>query len=1762
MDRIPFGVAAVRLCLGFGSLFLLGAAGPSALQLGHIVKAQKISATSGGFGAVLEEMDQFGRSIVNLGDLDGDGLTDVLVGAHTDDDGALDQGSIYVLFLRANGFVKGWQKISELEGNFAGRLRRGDQFGRAAANLGDLDGDGVVDLAVSANYDDTGGANKGAVYILFLNTDGTVKQSQKICEGEGGLPITLNIHDEFGRSLTALGDLDGDGLSELLVGTPEDDEGGTNTGALHVLFLNANGTVKDYRRISKFSSGLALKPGDRFGFCTANMGDLDGDGVVDIAAGSVLDDDGGTNQGSLWILFLNPDGSVKSARELDELDGGLPPFDDIDQFGTSVANLGDLDGDGLTDIAVGAVKDDDGGTEGNPDADVGAVYVLFLNADASVREWVKLSDTSGSLPFALDQWDWFGSALAPLGGSSGDGLFNLAIGCRNDDDAGGNHGAIYLVQLNDGTAPGAQFTATPSSGVAPLTVEFTDTSSGNVTGWLWNFGDGGPASTQQNPSRTYSVPGTYDVQLIARGPTGVDPEIKRGLITVANSVLAAFDAGPRSGPCPLSVTFTDLSMGAITSWSWDFGDGQTSTLANPGHLYTDCGTYTVSLTVTGPNGTDTRVESDFVVAALVPPAADFSATPSSGPVPLDVQFDDATVGQVTSWSWDFGDGQFSDLASPLHQYTAEGTYTVTLTATGPGGNDVETRSACVRVTGPPPSAYFEANPTIGPEPLTVSFLDVTTGLVSSWAWDFGDGASSSERHPLHTYSAPGVYTVTLSVDGPNGPDVRVLTDLITVEPGVPAAAFGAAPTSGPAPLAVQFTDLSTLTVTSWAWDFGDGTGSSAENPQHVYVTPGLYTVALTVSGPGGSDTLTLADLITVSVPPTSADFDAVPTTGAAPLTVTFEDLSSANVTAWSWDFGDGTGSSAEDPQHVYAAPGTYDVTLSVTSATGSDLRTRAGLITVLPPPPEPGFEATPSVGTAPLPVQFEDKTTGLVSAWSWDFGDGTSSREPEPLHVFSAPGFYEVSLTVTGPGGSNTLTRAEAVEVIPPAPEAFFGAAPTLGPAPLTVQFSDASSGAVTSWAWSFGDGGTSSAASPTHVYAAPGTYTVTLLTRGPGGADQLVKTDLVTVQVPAPVAGFSAAPTTGVAPLTVQFGDLSSGPVTSWAWTFGDGATSSAASPAHVYSTPGTYTVSLSASGPGGTDVEIQAGLVTVQAPAPVAGFTAAPTTGEAPLTVQFGDLSSGPVTAWAWSFGDGATSSAASPAHVYTTPGTYTVSLSASGPGGTDVEIQTDLVTVASSVPVAAFGAAPSAGFAPLPVQFSDSSSGAITTWSWDFGDGTSSSEPSPAHVYDQPGTYTVTLAVSGPGGSDDEVRAGFVQVSAPPPLAEFQVTPREGFAPLQVTFLDQSTGLVTAWAWNFGDGQVSNLASPAHVFTEPDSYVVTLEVTGPGGSSLRRRTILVHEPPVFADGGFELQTPGLAPGAPWTVYNGNSVVVRPTSVGSDQGFPSAGASWLDIGAEGSSSARPPSNPGGPSTSPAGACGVQQDFLFPSATPFLVFEAAFLLNGTPRSPGRNDFMSVDLTDGLTVHNVFYADSFAEFPLVSAQHGLAMTALESVRVDLRALFPTASEFTVLSLRASVGNVGGSPAPSRAYVDSFRLAPAATATFRNGHDLNPAVYTCSPPVVGGVWTLDIDTSARPEARYAFVIARTQALGGLAGEGGELLIAGPLLFRLTLPLSGGLDHFEMAVPNDPALLGLTSSTQASLYGAGLVRANAFDLRLGY
>lgn len=411
---------------------------------GTVKGHQKVSGTEGGFTGPLDDFDLFGTSVASLGDLDGDGVTDLAVGAFSDDDGGFNRGAVWVLFMNADGTVKSEQKISHIAGAFTGPLDDSDGFGAGLANLGDLDGDLVSDLAVGAEGDDDGGPDRGAVYVLFMNANGTVKSEQKISSTAGGFPGTLAQDDFFGSTLTSLGDLDGDGVSDLAVSAVGEDDGGARRGAVWILFMNSDGTVKSHQKISDTEGGFTgtLDDIDAFGGSPASLGDLDGDGVVDLAVSADGDDDGGNGRGAMWILFMNSDGTVKSHQKISDTEGGFSGvLDDGDSFGISVANLGDLDGDLVPDLAAGAFGDDDGG------ASRGAVWVLFMNSDGTVKAEQKIWDTAGGFTGILDDIDLFGRSVASLGDLDGDGVSDLAVGASFDGDGGAGRGAVWILFL-------------------------------------------------------------------------------------------------------------------------------------------------------------------------------------------------------------------------------------------------------------------------------------------------------------------------------------------------------------------------------------------------------------------------------------------------------------------------------------------------------------------------------------------------------------------------------------------------------------------------------------------------------------------------------------------------------------------------------------------------------------------------------------------------------------------------------------------------------------------------------------------------------------------------------------------------------------------------------------------------------------------------------------------------------------------------------------------------------------------------------------------------------------------------------------------------------------------------------------------------------------------------------------------------------------------------------------------------------------------
>ena len=330
-----------------------------------------------------------------------------------------------------------------------------------------------------------------------------------------------------------------------------------------------------------------------------------------------------------------------------------------------------------------------------------------------------------------------------------------------------------------------------------------------------------------------------------------------------------------------------------------------------------------------------------------PPVPEFTADITNGFVPLSVTFMDQSTGPITSREWNFGDSGTSTQTNPVHMYTSAGLYTVSLTATGPGGTVTETKTDYISVSQKPLTAWFGADIRQGLKPLTVQFTDSSFGEATSWMWDFGDGGTSTVQHPEHTYNQTGVFSVQLIVSGPVGADTLMRDDYITVSELAPVAYFGADARQGNVPLTVQFTDSSEGEISVWNWKFGDGSTSTDQHPQHIYSAAGLYTVELIVTGPGGADTLSRENFITVQNEPPIAAFGADPLDGTVPLLVMFSDSSTGDVNTWLWDFGDDNYSTEQNPYHLYTDAGKYTVMLIVTGPGGSASATRDTMITVL-----------------------------------------------------------------------------------------------------------------------------------------------------------------------------------------------------------------------------------------------------------------------------------------------------------------------------------------------------------------------------------------------------------------------------------------------------------------------------------------------------------------------------------------------------------------------------------------------------------------------------------------------------------------------------------------------------------------------------------------------------------------------------------------------------------------------------------------------
>lgn len=404
-----------------------------------------IGNNTGGLQAQLDQEDWFGYSVEGIGDLDRDGVDDIAVGVLKDDDGGFNQGAVYILFLNDDGGVEAEQKISATEGGFTGDLDEWDIFGSSLAFLGDINGDGYEELAVGAEYDGDGGHWHGAVWILSLDTEGTVVDHVKISDTEGEFTAPLGDEDVFGTDIELLGDLDGDGMEDIAVSARRDPDGGTDRGAVYILFLNPDLTVKEYQKISDTQGGFQgdLDGQDYFGGSVCNIGDLNGDGVIDLAVGAYRDDDGGANRGAIYILFMNTDGTVAGHQKISDLEGGFNAgFNNEMFFGISIDLVRDINQDEKPEIIVGAE-----GYSSDDENLIGAFYLLNLNTDGTVDNYHLY--TEGTMGFGgdLNGNDSFGFSVAYQGFLEDRDAF--AISAFLEDTVHQDSGGVWMIRFGE-----------------------------------------------------------------------------------------------------------------------------------------------------------------------------------------------------------------------------------------------------------------------------------------------------------------------------------------------------------------------------------------------------------------------------------------------------------------------------------------------------------------------------------------------------------------------------------------------------------------------------------------------------------------------------------------------------------------------------------------------------------------------------------------------------------------------------------------------------------------------------------------------------------------------------------------------------------------------------------------------------------------------------------------------------------------------------------------------------------------------------------------------------------------------------------------------------------------------------------------------------------------------------------------------------------------------------------------------------------------
>lgn len=898
---------------------------------------------------------------------------------------------------------------------------------------------------------------------------------------------------------------------------------------------------------------------------------------------------------------------------------------------------------------------------------------------------------------------------------------------------------------------------------------------------------------------------------------------------------------------------------------------------------------------------------DKEVPRSTAPYGQIQASVVRGTRPLSVSFQALVEGGEAplSYRWDFKDGS-STKKNPTHVFETPGFFTVVLEVTDSRGQTARDSLVITVVTDAALDVQVAADGESGLAPFRVNFTGALTEGQEPHVhlWDFGDGTGSTLRSTSHTYTLPGLYTVTLRITDDDGRSGTGRRDILVAEDDKPAVYIGAGPGAGLAPLSVQFrsTAVGGNSPLEYRWNFGDGTPlAQLPEPEHIYLNAGTYTATLTVTdgdGDSASDALEVmvADdhqpAVAARATPNPGQLKGIP----ASLTVQFE----AQVTGgdspftFAWEFtGDHSiDETLQNPSHTYFSAGTYPVTVKVTDADGDTTTGEFALEILSNPIPSVTTRADRREGTAPLTVQFTAEATSgnPPLRYLWDFGDGASSINKDPLYTYRHEGTYLASLLVTDVDGDRAMASLSITVAQDHLPEAYITLSPASGTAPLGVQFRAMVLGGdpPLTYNWDFGDGASCPSAAeadgglldggavqsclePAHQYQRAGEYTALFSVTDADG-DRASATATVKVgDDHQPVASASAEPTRGVAPLSVQLRATVSGGNSPYYYHWKEGAVTLSRSQNPVLTfQSGAHQVTLTVEdGDGDTAGETVVVMAEADSVPSVTAVTATPPTGIAPLLLKFDaevahNGSPNEPVHYHWEFGDGTYSTQISPTHTYPLPGTYSALLTVTDSDGDHASAAAMVTVLEDLKPAASALISPAAGCA-IPqdasaaptlsyvARFTCQGSGGNEplAYSWDFGDQASclSQGENPAqcrqadHTYLFPQPYNLPLtlrATCSVRDSDRDAASATEELSITNglyPQVSILADPVVQKENEPVRFTSQVTCGYGAYSylWDFGDGVQASTANPTHRYANlPDGgfYQARLTVTDQAG------------------------------------------------------------------------------------------------------------------------------------------------------------------------------------------------------------------------------------------------------------------------------------------------------------------------------------------